>query len=84
MMTGINLAGCYVSLIAACRDNTFSVKLILKDLPLHEVSNQDTLAELKKHIKVLSDVKYNNVYVDSKCTHPHNGDRFVYVPLDLP
>ncbi len=54
----------------------------MKDLPLHEVSNEDVLTAIKRHVQVLSDVKYSNVFVDGKRTHLHNGDRFVYIASD--
>ena len=46
---GINVAGKHVPLHVAQGDGPHSsVKLILKDLPLHEVSNDHVLAEVKK------------------------------------
>ena len=64
------------------QDNTESVKLIIKDLPLYEVSNQDVLATLKENFEVLSEVKYSNVFIDGKHTYLWNGDRFVYISPD--
>ena len=63
LMSGLNIAGQYVSLTLSLSDHTESAKLIIKDLPLHEVSNQDVLASLKENFEVLSEVKY------SKCFH---------------
>ncbi len=71
-----------MALAATQQEVSDSVKLILKDLPLHEVSNEEVLLELKKHVSVLSEVKYSNVYIDGKRTHLRNGDRFLYVGLD--
>ncbi len=82
LMAGLNIAGHHVSLAVSCKDNTESGKLIIKDLPLYEVSNQDVLATLKENFEVLSDVKYSNVFIDGKCTHLWNGDHFVYISPD--
>ncbi len=82
LMAGLNIAGCHVSLAVSHKDNTESAKLIIKDLPLHEVSNQDVLAMLKENFEVLSDVKYSNVFIDGKYTHLGNGDCFVYISPD--
>ncbi len=79
LMTGINLAGQHVSLSVSRRDQGDTVKIIVKDLPLHEISNGTVLSELKQHTKVSSDVKYCNIYVDGKRTHLQNGDWFAYV-----
>ncbi len=46
-----------------------SVKLILKDLPLHEVSNNQVLNKMKKYSEVLSEVKYSNIWVNGVKTH---------------
>ena len=65
----MNIAGRHVALTVARRENSDSIKIVLKDLPLHEVSNQDTLMTVKEHIDVLSDVKYSNIFVDGRRTH---------------
>ena len=74
LMTGINLAGRHISLSVSRRDQGDTVKIIVKDLPLHEVSYSVMLSELKLHAKVSSDVKYCNVFVNGKRTHMQNGD----------
>ena len=75
---GINVAGKHIPLHVARGDSPHSlVKLILKDLPLHEVSNDHVLAEVKKHGEVLSEMKYSNIWVDGKRTHLRNGDHFL-------
>ena len=79
LMTGINLAGRHISLSVSRRDQGDTVKIIVKDLLLHEVSNSIVLSELKLHAKVSLDVKYCNVFVNGKRTHMQNGDRFAYV-----
>ncbi len=79
LMTGINLARRHVSLSVSRRDQGDTVKIIVKDLPLHEVSNSVILSELKLHAKVSLDVKYCNVFINGKRTYMQNGDRFAYV-----
>ena len=74
LMAGLSIAGCHVLLAVSHKDNTESVKLIIKDLPLHEVSNQDVLAILKENFEVLSDMKSSNIFIDGKHTHLQNGD----------
>ncbi len=82
MVTGINLAGKHVSLNTARCENSDTVKIIIKDLPLHEVSNQEVLVAVKEAFEVLSEVKYSNVFVDGKKTHLRNGDCFLYISTD--
>ena len=82
LLSGVNIVGRHVALMAARRENSDSVKIILKDLPLYEVSNQDTLTVVKVHVTVLSDVKYSNVFVDRKRMHLCNGDKFIYISPD--
>ena len=79
LLSGVNIAGRHVALTAARKENSDSVKIILKDLPLHEVLNQDTLTLVKEHVDVLSDVKYSNIFVDGRRMHLCNGDRFLYI-----
>ncbi len=56
-----------------------SVKITLKDLPLHSIANNAVLMGLKEHCQVLSEVHYSNVWYEGKPTSIRNGDRFVYV-----
>ncbi len=69
LISGLNVASQYVALTVSRSNQTESVKLIIKDLPLHEVSNQDVLAALKENFEVLSEVKYSNVFINGKCIH---------------
>ncbi len=71
-----------MALTVARNDLTESAKLIIKDLPLHEILNQDILAALKENFDVLSDVKYGNIFINGKHTHLRNSDHFVYISLD--
>ncbi len=57
LLVGINLMGRHVSLAPSWHEHTESVKIIINDLPLHEVSNQDVLAVVKELFSVLLDVK---------------------------
>ncbi len=83
MSTRIELVGKSIDLLALVRDPNFTpnVKIILKDLPLNEVTNDRVLLALKnlEGVEVQSPVKYSNIFVDGHCTHLWNGDRFVYV-----
>ncbi len=82
LLVGINLAGRHVSLAPSWHEHTESIKSIIKDLPLHKVSNQNVLAVVKELFSVLSDVKYSNVFVDGRKTHLQNGDIFLYISPD--
>ena len=80
LAVGLDLNGKHVSLNVSHGEGLHSlVKLIIKDLPLHKVSNKHILAAVKEYGDVLSDVKYSNIWIDGKRTHLRNSDRFVYV-----
>ncbi len=83
LSTRIELAGKSIDLQAPVRDPNFTpnVKIILKDLPLNEVTNDWVLLTLKnlEGVEVQSPVRYSNIFVDGCRTHLQNGDRFVYV-----
>ena len=89
MTSGMDLVGKHIS-VASLGDHVHSpnVKITIKDLPLHEVSNEEVLAVLKTITNIASPVKYSNIWLDSHQTHLRNGDRFVYIPeasvKDLP
>ncbi len=74
------VAGKYMALrsevMARQRD---AVKVILKDLPLHSVSNEQVLESLKVVCQVDSEVHYSNVWFEGKPLMICNGDRFVYI-----
>ena len=82
MVTGVNLAGKHVSLNMARCENSDTAKIIIKDLPLHKVSNQEVLVAIKEAFDMLSEVKYSNMFVDGKKTYLCNGDCFLYVSTD--
>ncbi len=58
-----------------------SVKVTLKDSPLHKVSNEETLEALKEICLVQSEVCYSNVWYNGKPMTILNGDHFIYIAL---
>ncbi len=58
-----------------------SVKVMIKDLPLHSVDNEEVLDALKDICDVLSPVNYSNVWHNGQMTNIRNGDRFVYIEV---
>ncbi len=81
LTSGLQLAGKWISLQAPIHDSGFSTnaKIILKDLPMNEVSNQYVLVQVKKTCEIKSEVWYSNIWVDVKKTHLRNGDCFFYI-----
>ena len=55
------------------------MKITLKDLPLHSISNEQVLEAIKEICPVQSEVQYSNVWHDGKPTTICNGDCFAYV-----
>ncbi len=76
---GLNVAGKHIELCSDTRAGKSAVKVTLKDLLLHSISNKDVLDALKQHCTVASEVKYSNLWHDGRLTGVHTGDRFVYV-----
>ena len=77
---GITVAGKYVMLHSDMHTGQRNmVKITIKDLPLHSVSNQDVLDAVKAFCPLQSDVKYSNIWFNGKVTSIHNGDHFLYV-----
>ena len=77
---GVTIAGRYIQLQSEVRpEKQRSVRITLKDLPLHSVSNEDVLEAIRDICHVTSLVKYANVWYDGKLTNIRNGNRFVYV-----
>ncbi len=56
-----------------------TVKITVKDLPLHSVSNQEVLDAVKECCIVHSEVKYLNIWHNGKATSICNSDRFLYI-----
>ncbi len=60
---GIHLTGKFVLLCSESQAGAqWSVKVMIKDLPLHSVGNEDMLEEVKKVCKVTSIVHYANLW----------------------
>ncbi len=57
------------------------MKITLKDLPLHSISNEQVLEALKEICPVQLEVHYSNVWHDGGPITIHNGDHFAYVVL---
>ena len=54
MSRGINVTGQHVVLCSELRlQQTATVKVTLKDLPLHSITNEQVLEAIKEHCKVL-------------------------------
>ncbi len=77
---GVTIAGRYIQLQTEVRpEKQRSVRITLKDLPLHSMSNEDVLEAIRDICHVTSLVKYANVWYDGKLTSIRNGDSFMYV-----
>ena len=78
---GIQLAGKWISLQALAREPGFNAnaKIIVKDLPLNEISNDYVLHAVKSQVDIKSKVWYSNIWIDGKLTHLWNGDHFFYI-----
>ncbi len=55
---------------------------MVKDLPLHAVSNIEVLDALKEVCVPTSEVNYCNVWFNGQLTNICNGDQFCYVESD--
>ncbi len=83
---GLTVAGKYVALHSEYKSaSRNSVKITLRDLPLHDVGNEDVLEALHELCTVLSTISYSNIWHNGQLTNICNGDRFVYIDaVDLP
>ncbi len=67
---GIILAGRYIPLRSElCSNCKTTVKVTLKDLPLHAVSNSEVLEALHEVLEVESEVSYCNVWYEGRPTN---------------
>ncbi len=57
-----------------------SVKITLRDLPLHCVDNAEVLEAVSCLCTVLSPVQYGTLWHNGQPTSIRNEDRFFYVP----
>ncbi len=77
---GLMVAGKFVTLCSEYHSNfKESVKITLKDLPLHAVDNELVLEAVRPLATVLSPVNYLNVWYNRKMTNICNGNHFVYI-----
>ena len=75
LATGLDLAGKLISL----ESHSFSisspmVKIVVKDLSLHKVTNEDVLEAVKQVALVMLAIKYANIWIDGRQTYLRNGD----------
>ncbi len=81
MSSGITLGGKHIPLQSEFRPQCqTSIKITIKDLPLHMVDNAQVLSALSDICEVTSEVFYGTLWHDGKATSIHNGDRYCYVP----
>ena len=79
--SGITLGGKHIPLQSEFRpQHQTSIKITIKDLPLHMVDNAQVLNALSKICEVTSEVFYGTLWHDGKATSICNGDRYCYVP----
>ncbi len=77
---GITVAGCYIQLWSEfCPEARKSLKVMLRDLPLHSVDNEQVLHALNDICQVSSPVNFSNIWLNGQLTSIRNGDCFVYV-----
>ena len=77
---GITVAGKHIMLHSNMHTGQRNmVKITIKDLPLHSLSNQDVLDAVKAFCPPQSDGKYLNIWFNGKITSICNGDHFLYM-----
>ena len=75
LAAGLDLAGKHISLEShSFSTSSPTVKIVVKDLPLHEVTNEDVLEAVKQVAPVMLMIKYANIWIDGRHTHLRNGD----------
>ncbi len=80
---GITLAGKHIPLRSEFHSTQCkTVKIMVHDLPLHEVDNDQVLEIMNGLCTVHSEVQYGTVWHDSQPTSLHNGDWYMYVSED--
>ncbi len=74
------MAGKHIPLYSEFRSNTqCSVKIVLKDLPLHMLNNSQVLDAMMDQYEAVLEVFYGTLWQDNQLTSIRNGDRFFYV-----
>ncbi len=82
IQSGITVVGKHIFLRSESQQASHSaVKITLKDLPLHTITNEAVLEALKEYCLVQSEVCYSNLWHEGKPTWICNGDCFTYVVL---
>ena len=72
---GISLNGKHIPLHSVVRSlNQKTVKITIKDLPLHEVNNLAVLEVLSALVIITSEVKYSMIWHNSQATSIRNSD----------
>ncbi len=62
-----------------CSNVQQTVKVVVKDLPLHMVDNSQVLSVLSDICEVASEIHYGTLWHEGKPTSIRNGDHFFYV-----
>ncbi len=80
---GLTLNGKHIQLCSEIRPaDRKTVRVTLRDLPLHTVDNSDILDALSDNFTVTSEVQYSTIWHNGKPTSIRNGDRYVYMHED--
>ncbi len=77
---GLTVAGKFVCHSEFTTRTSRSVKITVKDLPLHYVDNAQVLETFSQICTILSPVQYGTLWYNGQSTSICNGDRFFYVP----
>ena len=77
---GLNIASKHILLCSEYKSSQVkSIKVMLKDLPLHSISNEEVLEAMKEECQVQLEIRYANVWYEGYLTGIRNGDRYCYV-----
>ncbi len=80
MACGLSVAGVHVPLRSEAHlVKKHSVKLTVRDLPLHAVDNEEVRAVISEICVVTSEVMYGTVWYEGQTTSIRNGDRYMYI-----
>ena len=83
VVQGITLAGKHIPLRSEFHlMQQKTVKITIRDLPLHEVDNDQVLEAMHILCTVHSEVLYGTVWHEGQPTSIWNGDQFIYVSED--
>ena len=77
---GVTIAGRFITLQSDHRPEVRqSVKITIKDLPLHSIGNEAILEHMCGLCEVTSTVNYSNLWFEGKATSIHIRDYYLYV-----